>query len=261
MTPIDFHAQSNRFTYTGRDASAGWRDAIVEVRDPSGLRVIDIGCGGGIYARALIEMGAASVIGVDISEAMLVTAREACAGISGLSFVQGEADAVPLPDGSADLILARGLIHHLPELDGFARELRRLMAPGGTAIIQDRTPVDVAQPAGPENVRGYFFECHPKLRQYDATRRYSDEAVRSVLLAAGFPSVNARSIDEARAVHPNMDAQAEQLRARSGRSILHELTDPELEELIDYIRARVPTTGEIVEKDHWTLWSATDDLN
>ena len=46
------------------------------------------------------------------------------------------------------------------------------------------------------------------------------------------------------------------LAARTGRSILHELSDPEIEDLIAYIDERVSTVGPIVEKDRWTLWSA-----
>ncbi|OZD93144.1 hypothetical protein CH260_15835 [Rhodococcus sp. 05-2256-B2] len=41
----------------------------------------------------------------------------------------------------------------------------------------------------------------------------------------------------------------------SGRSILHELSDVELTELVEYLRARL-AEGELIERDRWTLWTA-----
>ena len=257
MMPIDFRDPANRHVYSGRDASKEWRSCIASICDPAGLRAVEIGCGGGIYTRALSEMGATSVNGIDNSEPMLATAREANRDLVGVTFKQGSADNIPLPADSADLILARGLIHHLPTLDDFAAECARILATGGTALIQDRTIEDTRQPAGVDNIRGYFFECFPRLRAYDSTRRWSDESVRSALSGAGLSGITATSIDETRAIHASPAALADQLRARSGRSILHELTDNEIEALIAYILARLPAEGEVVERDQWTIWSAT----
>ena len=174
-----------------------------------------------------------------------------------MTFRQGSAVNIPLPANSADLILARGLIHHLPTLEDFAVECARILAANGTALIQDRTIEDTLHPAGSDNIRGYFFECFPRLRAYDSTRRWSDESVRSALTGAGLSGIAATLIDETRATHASPAALADQLRARSGRSILHELTDNEIEELIAYIVARLPAEGEVVERDRWTIWSAT----
>src|SRR4029078_6765302 len=127
MMPIDFQDPANRHTYSGRDASREWRSVIAGIRDPAGLRVVETGCGGGIYTRALSEMGATSVIGIDISGAMLATAREANGDLIGVTFKKGSADSIPLAADSADLILARGLIHHLSTLDDFTAECARIL--------------------------------------------------------------------------------------------------------------------------------------
>ena len=68
-------------TYTGRQADAGWVEAIRRIVDPAGKRVADIGCGGGIYSRAWHALGA-EVVGVDFSEQMVAAAREQAAGLS-----------------------------------------------------------------------------------------------------------------------------------------------------------------------------------
>jgi ubiquinone/menaquinone biosynthesis C-methylase UbiE len=257
VIPVDFNDEANSLMYASREASLGWRILLTNIRDPTGLRTIDLGCGGGIYTRALREMGAGSVTGVDVSVAMLSRARETCAQLDHVEFVQAPADAVPLPGESADMILARGLIHHFDRLDGFAKETWRLLAPGGTLVIQDRTPDDVVRPPGPENIRGYYFERFPQLREIDLARRYSTEEVHAALENAGFELAPDQAIDEVRTIHEDRAAYAEQMRARSGRSILHELDEEQLSELVSYILERIPATGPIVDQDRWTIWVAS----
>jgi hypothetical protein len=61
---------------------------------------------------------------------------------------------------------------------------------------------------------------------------------------------------EVRKVHDGWHALRQDLINRTGRSILHDLSDTELAELIAYIEKRVPAAGPIVEQDRWTVWSA-----
>lgn len=77
---IDFHHMNNQSTYTTRHADFSWIETIKKLVPPLAniSRAADIGCGGGIYSKALVELGVASVIGVDFSKAMLVGARENC---------------------------------------------------------------------------------------------------------------------------------------------------------------------------------------
>ena len=70
---IDFHAEANRSTYTGRRADAGWAEAMRKIVDPNAKAVADMGCGGGIYARAWREMGAGIING-----AVCVRLRKDC---------------------------------------------------------------------------------------------------------------------------------------------------------------------------------------
>ncbi|MGE0580474.1 class I SAM-dependent methyltransferase [Reyranella sp.] len=253
---IDFHAEANRDAYTGRHASPGWGDAMREIVDPVGKRVADVGCGGGIYSLGWHELGAISVVGVDFSEQMVAAAREQSAGLSDISFHRGEATATGLPAHSADIVFERALIHHLPSYDACFAEARRVLVPGGTLIVQDRTPEDVALPGTSEHLRGYFFECFPRLLTVEKARRPSDAAVRGALGAAGFRVIESRSLWEVRKTYASRDLLREDLAARTGRSILHDLDDRELETLIAYVEARLPANGPIVERDRWTAWSA-----
>src|SRR5260370_4018822 len=109
--PIDFHAENNRFSYTTRQADPSWVTAIKSIVDVRGKRVLDIGCGGGIYSKALSEFGAASVTGIDFSEEALKRARENFRDYSSLDFVVCNALNTGFPDPQCDVIFYRALNH------------------------------------------------------------------------------------------------------------------------------------------------------
>jgi ubiquinone/menaquinone biosynthesis C-methylase UbiE len=252
---IDFHAEANRTTYAQRTADPGWAAAIQSIVDPTGLRVADIGCGGGIYAQAWRALGAADVIGVDFSAQMVAAARERAAGQSGLAFQQGDAAATGLAAGSRDVIFQRALIHHLERYEPAFAEAHRVLAPGGRLIVQDRTPADVALPGSRTHLRGWFFDCFPRLLEIEAGRRPTPEAVERALRTSGLTDIQSLSLWEVRRVYASVEELERDLSARTGRSILHELDDGELAALIAHLRERV---GEppVVEQDRWTLWCA-----
>lgn len=254
--PIDFHAEGNRYTYTTRQADASWRAAISRIVDVRGKRVADIGCGGGIYCKALVEIGVASVTGIDFSEEIVKGARENCRDYEAIRFVVGNALSTGLPGEQFDVIVERALIHHLKEVDLSAcfAEARRILKSGGTLIVQDRTPEDCLLPGSPTNIRGYFFERYPKLVEREVARRRTSMEVREAFQRAGFQQCREEQLWETRAIYPDRDALANDLLARTGRSILHELTDEELSELVEYIGQQLEGQGEIVERDRWTVW-------
>jgi ubiquinone/menaquinone biosynthesis C-methylase UbiE len=254
--PIDFHAERNRYTYTTRQADASWIAAINGIVNVRGKRVADIGCGGGIYCKALVEMGAASVMGIDFSEEIVKGARENCRDYEAIQCIVGNALSTGLPDEQFDVIVERALIHHLKEADLPAcfAEARRILKAHGTLIVQDRTPEDCLLPGSPTNIRGYFFARYPKLVEREIARRRESVVVREAFQRAGFQQCREEQLWETRAIYPDRDALANDLLMRTGRSILHELTDEELSELVAYIGRQLDGQGEIVERDRWTLW-------
>jgi ubiquinone/menaquinone biosynthesis C-methylase UbiE len=252
--PIDFHDPRNAHTYDTRTADPSWVATITAIASPAGKRVLDIGCGGGVYARAFAELGAASVTGVDFAAAMLDSARTLCADLPQVTFQQGDALAIGLPDASADLIYERALLHHLADLPACAAEADRLLAPGGLYLAQDRTPEDIQLPATPEHLRAYFHERYPRLLEVELRRRPRSEDVLAALTTAGFTQIETRHFWETRRVYATFDELAVDLRHRVDRSILHELSDAELADLVDHIRARLPEHGPYSDLSRWTLW-------
>jgi ubiquinone/menaquinone biosynthesis C-methylase UbiE len=103
----------------------GWVLGLARVSP--GTRVLDAGCGNGMYLRALEAQGVRTV-GCDLSPGMLRAAGHravACADVS----------ALPLRDAAFDVVLAVHMLYHVPEREAAMRELRRVLAPGGTCVV------------------------------------------------------------------------------------------------------------------------------
>ena len=261
--PIDFHTQENRYTYATRQVDSSWMTMVNAIVAVGGKRVLDIGSGEGIYTKALADMGAASVTGLDSSRELLQHARENCRGYANIDFVLGSALGTGLLAERYDLILQRGLIHHLPqnEIRTSFVEAFRLLGTGGVLIVQDQTPEDCLLPGSKTHIRGYFFSRYPRLASLEVTSRARSELVLQTLWQVGFRSVEERKFWETCAVYPNLEALTGDLLARTSNSILHELTDAELQDLVTYItyvqeQLQHASDAEIVEQDCWTVWSA-----
>jgi SAM-dependent methyltransferase len=103
---------------------------------PSGLavaRVVDLGCGTARFVPLLRRLLGVSIIGVEPSLKMLAD-REVAAG----PFVAGCGEAIPLADGSVDLVFLSMVYHHLRPAEALP-ELRRIIRPGGHVLVRTST--------------------------------------------------------------------------------------------------------------------------
>lgn len=251
---IDFHDVKNQAAYTGRDAHPDWAGAIRDIVDPAGKLVADVGCGGGIYSVAWAAIGAERVTGVDFSAQMVSDAQGNTQKYSNIAIQQGNALATGLAAGSADIVFERALIHHIGDRVACFKEAHRVLKADGLCIVQDRTPDDVMAPAAADHMRGYFFEAFPRLLDVENGRRPAKSTVKQELREAGFTDIQTRSLWEIRRIYGDLETLATDLRHRTGRSILHELSDGELEELIAFILKKLDGADRVVERDRWTIW-------
>jgi 2-polyprenyl-6-hydroxyphenyl methylase/3-demethylubiquinone-9 3-methyltransferase len=94
--------------------------------------VVDLGCGGGLFAAPLAEAGA-RVVGVDLGHCALRECR-AHAG-SGLQAVVGDVQNAPIADGCADLVLLADVLEHVPSPQAAVASAARLLRPGGALFV------------------------------------------------------------------------------------------------------------------------------
>jgi ubiquinone/menaquinone biosynthesis C-methylase UbiE len=123
-------------TPLGAFAHALEQEAIFGLADVKpGERVVDIGCGTGIYALELARRGL-RVIGLDSSLEMIAIAREKCreAGLASL-WVCGSAEALPFRSASADLALAVTSLCFVLHPDRAIDEMCRVITPDGRVVL------------------------------------------------------------------------------------------------------------------------------
>ena len=143
-----------------------------------------------------------------------------------------------------------------PSANDCFNEANRLLKKNGILVVQDRTPEDCLLPGDESHLRGYFFELYPHLRNKDISRRYSAQDMKLALESAGFQLEKTVKLWETRRHYSNLDSLQKDLLLRTGRSILHELTDEELNRLAKFIESKLQHQSSIIEKDRWTVWFA-----
>jgi len=120
----------------------------------SGERVVDIGSGAGIDSLIAAKMVGPSgqVIGVDMTPAMLETARKSAslAGAGHVEFREGLAESLPVPDGWADVVISNGVLNLLPDKLAALQEMARVLKPSGRLqigdiLVQQAVPADAKQ--------------------------------------------------------------------------------------------------------------------
>lgn len=133
---------------------------------------LDVGAAGGGNTRVLTSLGW-KVVALEFTEEGSQAARE-----RGLSVVRGDAQQLPIADGSLDLVMALDVLEHLPDDELAAAEIFRVLRPGGVLIAS--VPVDPALWSAHDVAVGHV-------------RRYLPADFLSLLDNAGLELVEVRS--------------------------------------------------------------------
>ncbi|MBN9026482.1 bifunctional 2-polyprenyl-6-hydroxyphenol methylase/3-demethylubiquinol 3-O-methyltransferase UbiG [Kaistia sp. MMO-174] len=114
-------------------------------RDPkalNGLRVLDIGCGGGLLSEPMARLGA-TVVGADASETNIgVASLHASEAGLDIDYRATTAEALSAAGEQFDIVLAMEIVEHVADLPLFIRETSAMVKPGGLMVLStiNRTP-------------------------------------------------------------------------------------------------------------------------
>lgn len=158
--------------------NAGVIDALAERTGADATTVVvDVGTGTGFIAAGLAPR-VASLIAVDNSAAMLAVARKNLDAlkVTNVTLREGELDALPLADGSADIAVANMVLHHAPDPALMLSEMGRVVRPGGMVAITDAVEhphewmrieqADIWLGFTPTQIDTFFTEAHLSERGY-----------------------------------------------------------------------------------------------
>jgi SAM-dependent methyltransferase len=177
------------------------RHALAALAPRPGERVLDIGCGGGETARDLARAVApdGTVVGIDLSAAVLAFARRTAQGCERIRFVQADAQAYPFEPASFDAAFSRFGVMFFADPTAAFINIRRSLKPNGRLAFVcwralEENPLDILplraasaylppQPAHDPDAPGPFAFANP-------------DRVRGILAAAGFREIAITARDE-----------------------------------------------------------------
>jgi SAM-dependent methyltransferase len=180
------------------------------VGDVRGLSVLDLACGTGVYSRKLRQLGAARVVGIDISEGQIAQAR----AIEdqhplGITYLQGNVTNLPLSE-QFDLVVAVYLLHYADSPDQLCvmcSEIADHLKPGGRFVTYQLNPEFSREPdyyahyglllnakSDQESlVDGESFTFRVRVGDFTSedltVQYYSEAALRQALERAGFSGI------------------------------------------------------------------------
>lgn len=208
---------------------------------PEGLAWLDDGCGDGSFTESLVRrQKPSSVVGVDPSPAQLEFARQrSCT--AAVRYLEGDAQALPLPDSSVDAAVMALVLFFLPDPQQGIRELIRVIRPGGTIAAYHWDVAGGGVPLQPilDAVRAEGYTSQGPPSSWAASLKASEELWRH----AGLVDVQTLQFE----VHRCFDSFEDYWRTAYGSSRLRDLfasiSPAELQRLNGRVREQLGAGG------------------
>jgi ubiquinone/menaquinone biosynthesis C-methylase UbiE len=139
-------------------------EAVLDEINVTGARVLDVGCGSGLFAKLIAARGA-KVDGLDAADGLIEIARRRA---TGTTFTSGDMEELPYADRMFDVVTAINVFHHAADPDHAVMEACRVAKRGGQIVLATWSAPDrceaaaylgvirLLQPASPPNTPGPF---------------------------------------------------------------------------------------------------------
>ena len=143
-------------------------------------RVLEVAAGPGYVAMLLAER-AKEAVGIDLTPAFVAKARAAATerGLRNITFLEGDAESIPFPAGSFELVACHKAFHHFVHPTRAIAEARRVLVPGGRLLLGDTRTSDDADKARRHNE-------WERLRDPSHVEMYSTGRLLELVKAGGF---------------------------------------------------------------------------
>ena len=143
-------------------------------------RLLDIATGGGNVARVFAPH-VSEVVASDLTPRMLAAAAGSFSalGLTNVRMAEADAEDLPFPDASFEIVTCRIAPHHFPNPDRFVTEAARVLRPDGRFVLVDSTV--------PEGAAGAFFNRFELLRDPSHVRSLTVETWLELIQSAGMP--------------------------------------------------------------------------
>ncbi|HEY8617518.1 class I SAM-dependent methyltransferase [Phenylobacterium sp.] len=223
LAPVDYNLTQHQTYAQGRalppDAirlyMARFAAHLPEARPLVG---VDLGSGTGRFTPGLAEAFGGPIYGVEPADGMR-EAAEAGSGHPAVRYLAGRAEAIPLPDGVADFLLMFLSYHHVADKPAAAREIARVLRPGGRFILRstfkDRIP------------HHWWRDYFPRSWEIERAMFPSEAEAQALFGAAGFRTVAVEHMELP--LDEDLAAAVARLKLRAV-SVFEHMTEAELDE-------------------------------
>ena len=250
-----YGAVGDAYVRSAGHATGSDLERMVHLADPKPSDVLlDLATGGGHVARVFAPY-VAKVIASDLTPGILLHAEAYLAGLGlgHVTYLVADAEDIPLPDESCDIVTCRIAPHHFPDPARFVSEAARVLRPGGRFVLVDSTV--------PEGSAGDFFNRFENLRDPSHVRSLTIAEWETLIVDAG---LTLAAVEAFRKRHDFEDwttrsRVAPDTRTRLERMVLEMLdADPAIVAPFDIERTDDGSNGLVGFSDTKTLFVATN---
>ncbi|MDX8502914.1 methyltransferase domain-containing protein [Mesorhizobium sp. VK4C] len=127
----------------GLDGAPEWPAMRAMLPEIDGLSIVDLGCGFGWFCRWVRAHGAREVLGLDLSEKMLVRAR-AAGSDAAITYERADLDELSLPKARFDLAYSSLALHYISDVSRLFATIYQALVPGGFFVFSTEHPIYMA---------------------------------------------------------------------------------------------------------------------